>query len=349
VKRAVLYARVSGDDRQNEDRNLLSQLDMCRSYAAERDWQIVAELHEDDQGASGAEFELPQLNRIRELARARAFDFLVVCELDRLSRSLVKQLLFEDELVRQGIKIEYVLGEYPDTVEGNMVKLVKAAIAELERLKIQERIARGSESKVRAGSVLLSQSPFGYELVERENRWTLAIDEAEAEIVRQMFHWYTAGDEGEGPLGTYGIHKKLHRLKVPSPADMRGAGYFKKRGRGEWNRCSVVGILSNETYAGTWHWRKTIMQNGRCVPGPEDGRIAVKVPAIISRETWEAAVAKRSANRSGTRGATPGQHLLAKRVVCGQCGARVSARLDRREGDSPTYYRCPANDKSRTQ
>ena len=41
-----------------------------------------------------------------------------------------------------------------------------------------------------------------------------AIDEAEAQIVRQIFQWYTVGEEGEGPLGTYRIHKRLQLLGV---------------------------------------------------------------------------------------------------------------------------------------
>ena len=349
TRRAVLYARVSGDDRQSDDRNLLSQLDMCRQYAQDRGWQIVAELHEDDQGASGADFELPQLNHIRELARAKVFDVLVVRELDRLSRSLAKQLILEEEFKHQGIAIAYVLGEYPDTVEGNLMKHVKASIAEFERLKIQERIERGRAAKIRAGSVQGSRPPFGYDLTEQDNRWMLAINETEAEIVRQIFRWYTEGEDGEGPLGTYGIHKKLHLLKVPSPADMRGAGYFKKRGRGEWNRCSVIAILANETYAGTWHWRKTITHNGQRLPGPKETRIAVQVPAIISQKTWEAAVAKRLADRPKGRGGEPVPFLLARRVVCGQCDARVRVQSDRRESGLAVYYRCPARDKSHTQ
>ena len=43
-KRAVLYARVSGDDRDKEGRNLKGQLDMCRDYALEHGWEVVAEL-----------------------------------------------------------------------------------------------------------------------------------------------------------------------------------------------------------------------------------------------------------------------------------------------------------------
>ena len=68
--RVVLYARVSSDDTKTEGRNLKSQLDMCREYACSKGYYIIAELAEDDRGASGAEIDLPQLNRVREMAHA---------------------------------------------------------------------------------------------------------------------------------------------------------------------------------------------------------------------------------------------------------------------------------------
>ena len=110
-KRAVLYARVSGDDRGKEGRNLDGQLDMCREYAQAHGWQVLAELAEDDRGASGAAFELPQLNHLLEMARANGFDLLVTREIDRLSRNLAKQLIVEQDLKRAGVEIEYVLGD----------------------------------------------------------------------------------------------------------------------------------------------------------------------------------------------------------------------------------------------
>ena len=68
TKRAVLYARVSGDDRGKEGRNLIGQIEMCREFAQERGWSIVEEISEDDRGASGASFELPELSRIIDIA-----------------------------------------------------------------------------------------------------------------------------------------------------------------------------------------------------------------------------------------------------------------------------------------
>jgi site-specific DNA recombinase len=47
TKRAVLpWARVSSNDRDREDRNLLGQLDLCREYAQERGYENVEELAE---------------------------------------------------------------------------------------------------------------------------------------------------------------------------------------------------------------------------------------------------------------------------------------------------------------
>jgi site-specific DNA recombinase len=350
MKRAVLYARVSSDDRQEEDRNLLGQLDMCRQYAQSRDYQIVAELHEDDRGASGAAFDLPQLNHVRDLACSGAFDVLIVRELDRLSRSLAKQLFVEHELRRRGVEIEYVLDRYPDTPEGNLVKHVKASIAEFERLKIAERAIRGRELQVKSGNVVLGIPPFGYRLVRCNNQWMLEINAAEAQIVRQIFRWYTEGDEDGVPIGTYRIHKRLHADKVPAPADLRDALHTKKRGAGDWNRGSIVRILENETYAGTWHWRKTTMRDGERVVAPKEQWMAVQVPAIVSPETWEAAVTRRLAAKSAREGNTASeQHLLARHVACKLCGATVSTHTKHTRTGTSFCYVCPARDRSRTQ
>src|SRR5262245_12481849 len=118
LERAVLYARVSGDDRSKEGRNLEGQLEMCREYATNKNYQVIEELAEDDKGASGYEIDLPELNKVRDLAHKGEFEVLVVRELDRLSRNLAKQLIVEEELKQTSVRIEYVLAEYDNTAEG---------------------------------------------------------------------------------------------------------------------------------------------------------------------------------------------------------------------------------------
>jgi site-specific DNA recombinase len=353
TKRAVLYARVSGDDRKQEGRNLDGQLKLCREYAEKRGYQIVEELAEDDAGASGAAFELPQLNRVRDLAQAGLFDVLVTRELDRLSRNLAKQLFVEAELKRGGAAIEYVLGEYPDTPEGNLMKNVRASVAEFERLKISERMNRGRELKVKAGSVLVyARPPFGYRVIDRGLKdWGLEVNEAEAQTVRLIYEWFTEGDGDGEPLSIYAIQQKLNSLRVPSPADVRPGNIHKHRPRGQWSKSTVARLLQTETYAGTWHWRKFAYDKGKQVPRPEEEWVAVEVPAIVSRATWQAAMERRARNKADAPRNVKEQYLLRRRVRCGKCGVSMGAcavKKPRKTLPGPRvhhYYRCPAGGK----
>ena len=340
TKRAVLYARVSGDDRGRDGRNLAGQLEMCRDYALDKGWQVVAELAEDDRGASGAAFELPELTRVRDMAQAHEFDVLITRELDRLSRRLAKQLFVEEELKHQGVEITYVLGEYADTAEGSLMKNIKASVAEYERLKVTERMVRGRNLKVKAGSVLVQQRPpYGYTVIERDRKWVLEINEDEAQVVRMVFDWYTVGDGTDGPMSLRRIQRKLSEMKVPTLVDLRNPG-VKKRGQGEWSQGSVYRMLTNETYVGTWHFGKSAEHREL---------IAVSVPALISPETWVAAQTRRSQNKAKSERNLKYEYLVGRRVHCGKCGATMNGDSALRGKPKPYfYYRCAATGPSNT-
>lgn len=341
-KRAVLYARVSAEDRSRDGRNLAGQLDMCRQHALAHGWTVVAELAEDDRGASGVSFELLQLNRVYEMAQAGEFDVLVVREIDRLSRSLAKQLIVEEELKRYGVQIEYVLGEYPDTPEGSLMKNVKASIAEYERLKITERMVRGRRQKARAGNVVLhGKIPYGYRPENGDGKSSLVIYEPEAQVVRMIFTWYTRGENGNEPLSIHGIARELSRLKIPTPYDGR-KNRIKIRGYGEWSSSVVSRFLNNETYAGVWYYGKTKFVRKKANRNPDDYLIPVSVPAIVDRETWTRAQERREENRQRARRPPRFSYLLTGHLRCGLCGYRVNGRTTRRtEPKVYQYYFCP--------
>ena len=93
--RAVLYARVSGDDYDDDEKSKLdAQLAECRKYAEKKQYKVLHEFQEDKY-SSGADLDLPHLNEVLELARGGAFEVLVCRELDRLARDLAKQLFIE--------------------------------------------------------------------------------------------------------------------------------------------------------------------------------------------------------------------------------------------------------------
>jgi len=339
TERAVLYARVSGDDRVKEGRNLSSQIEMCREYALSKGYHVVAELSEDDRGARGSDFDLEQLNRALDMARNGEFEVLVVRELDRFSRSLAKQLVVENEFRQVGVQIEYVLGQYDDTPEGQLQKHVRAVIAEYERLKIAERTTRARFNFVRRGNVLChGRPPFGYRLVENNGRRMLEIDESSAAVVRSIFHWYALGDENGEPLSIYSIAQRLSQQGIPTAADRNGG--YKLNARGKWAPNTIAQILANETYAGVWRYGKERMVNGKHIPNSPDHLIEVRVPAIVTRALFDAASKRRQANKHLGGRRQKYQYLLSGRVRCGHCGRAMAGRTCKKNDKLFRYYYC---------
>ncbi|MCA9944538.1 MAG: recombinase family protein [Anaerolineales bacterium] len=335
TKRAILYARVSSDDRKNEGRNLISQLDMCRKYAKEKGWHIVAELAEDDKGASGASYHLPQLNEAVEMAHNGNYDVLVVREIDRLSRDIGKQFMIEGELKRNNVNVVYVLGEYPDTPEGNLNKAIKSAIASYERTKINERMIRGRRREIRRGSIIVhGRVPYGYDLIHNGDKYQLIINEKQAVIIRLIYQWYTVGEGKKRPYSIRKICQKLDEAGVPTPTSKSK----------KWSHATVSRFLISETYIGVWRYGKYgRTQNGR-KKNPNEHTITAEVPAIVDLATWEIAQKRRQANKEKSRRNQKHNYLLSKQVQCVECGAKMTASLGGGNKSSKyyQYYRCMA-------
>jgi site-specific DNA recombinase len=319
---------------------------MCRDYALQRGWEIVAELAEDDRGASGASLDLPQLNRMLEMARAGEINIVVVREIDRFSRTLAKQLIIEEQLKRSRVVIVYVLGEYPNTPEGNLMKNLKASIAEYERLKITERMTRGRRLQARAGNVVShGKSLFGYRLVHENNARRLEICEEEAQTVRMIYRWYLAGDDESGPMSLKAVARKLTGLCVPTYADRRNEKHLKKSPTGAWSSRSVHGILSNEAYAGIWTYSKMKRVDGHVVRNGADEMVKVTIPAVVSQTEWKQVQERMKYNAAYYRKAPRFPYLMAQRLVCGECGCAISGTASQRSTKSDQhnlYYRCLA-------
>ena len=312
--RAAIYSRVSTDDQAKHGYSLPSQLEACQKYAEEHGWTVVECV--SDEGVSGATLDRPGLDRIQDMAAAGEIDILIVYELDRLARRTVYQMLIEEELGKAGVTIHYVLGDYDDSDEGRLQKQIRAAIAEYERAKIQERMNRGKRQRVRSGKVIVhGRPPYGYQVEDG----MLVPFEPEARTVRLIFDWYT-----RERLAIRAIVRELNKLNLPTAADSPDRkGIVKQQKRGRWARSSVNRILANETYVGTWHYQKLRREGNRLQPRPREEWIAVEVPALVSRKEWEAAQERRRKNREQARRNRKHQYLLSGCILCGRCGART--------------------------
>lgn len=320
TKRAILYGRVSTDDRDKDSRNLRGQLDMARDYATERGYRVIGELAEDDRGASGADIDLPQLQKILTLAEEGAIDVVIAREIDRLSRTLVKQLVVESRLRELGVTVEYVLADYEETPEGQLAKMVRAVIAEYERVKIQERMTRGKVLAVRQGRTMThSRPPYGYRL---DDAGQFVVHDEEARIVRQIFDWYI--DEG---LGYNKVAERLTEMGIPTWGDKRPDKVNKDSDWGVWNPSTIRVIIRNRAYTGEW----------RYYTGD-----TVDVPPIIDKDRWLAAQRVRRESYHPARYNAEHDYLLQRRAKCGECGGLMYCRphVSSTSGRTKLYYEC---------
>jgi site-specific DNA recombinase len=326
-KKAVLYARISGDE-SSEVSKLEAQLGDCRRFASERGYTVLREFQEDTY-SSGGDLDLPCINEILDLARDGAFDVLICRELDRLARGIAKQLYIEGELEAADVGIEYVLEKYDDSPEGGLMKHVKASVAEYERIKIVERTRRGKRSSVEAGNVTCCGAPpYGYREVTVDGKRTLEVGEEEAEIVRMMYRLYIKGNGKGRKYGCKAIATYLTDRKIPSHSDKGNTINNKVWSEyGYWDHRAVGRMLKAPVYKGEWQYGKHT-----------DNPIRIPVPQIISDEDWETAQVIRKKNRLVRKYSGQYDFLLQGDIYCSLCGKSMSPQMKRSPKASYSYY-----------
>src|SRR5438128_10663453 len=210
-----------------------------------------------------------------------------------------------------------------------MLLQMQGVFAEYERALIHERTRRGQLFAARQGRVNWGNPPYGYTYIRKTPTTPqhLVINEAEAEIVRQVYRWCV-----EEQLSSYAIHQRLTTQGIPPrKASPRG-----------WAQSSVIEMLRDSLYKGEAYYNRTQPGDVRRPyglrglkdrhPGNSQGRmrrpqtewIPVRVPALIDPEIWARAQAQLVRNRErAQRNNTQHPYLLRSLLVCGRCGRRM--------------------------
>src|ERR1041385_2401057 len=83
--RVAIYARVSTEE-QREGQTINSQIAELERFARDKGW-VIAGVYKDE-GWSGGVMERPSLDRLRDDARKRIFQGVLLNDVDRLARDV---------------------------------------------------------------------------------------------------------------------------------------------------------------------------------------------------------------------------------------------------------------------
>ncbi len=339
--RIAMYARVS-TQRQAQTQTIEQQLTRLQVHCQAQGWQWQDEHVFRDDGYSGATLKRPGLDRLREQVRQAAFDRVLITAPDRLARNYVHQMLLIEELEQGGCLVEFVERPMSQDPHDQLLLQIRGAVAEYERSLIAERMRRGRQQKYQAGSLLpWTRPPYALRVDPDRPRDPAGVrlEASEAAVVAELFAAYL--QEGQSLIG---LTKGLILRGVPTP-----------HGQRRWNQATVHGILTNPTYTGVVYIGRTrshaartrhspLVPIGRVRGGhhytPSEEWIAVaQVPAIISREQFDAVQAKLAHNQQfARRNNSTHEYLLRALVSCGLCRLACTGRSDARHGYA--YYTC---------
>jgi site-specific DNA recombinase len=336
TKMIAVYARVSTGRQENEE-TIKNQLMVVRDLAKKNGWLIVKEYIDD--GWSGDILARPDLDKLRDDAKKKIWEAVLMYDPDRLARRYSYQELVMDELVEAGIEVIFTTVSSPKNGEEKLMHGFRGLFAEYERVKIAERFRLGKLRKAREGHLLLSQPKYGYNYILKTDKQQgyYKVDESEAKIVKMIFQWVALEK-----LTIRGVIKRLLEMKILP----------RKSKRGVWSTSTLSTLLRSKTYIGEAHYLKSygvvpknpvkketykkIKKTSRKIR-PEEEWIKIPVPAIIDENIFYRAQKILKENFVLCIRNRKNQYLLAGKIFCG-CGSRMTGTgiLHGKH----LYYRC---------
>ena len=343
--RAAIYARRSTDEHQ--EASLDVQLGEARRFIASKGWTLCDDHIFQDDAKSRAEFKKrPALIAMLNAAEVKAFDAVVVRDESRLGGDMNRTCLLIQDLLDAGVQLFYYYSGEEVRLEGATAKMMMALrnfASELEREKVSQRTHEHLLTKARQG-LNVGGRVYGYDNIEvmtegaeKRSRVEYRINEAQAEVIREIFRAYAAGD------GLRTIAKNLNGRGVPRPR-------VGKRGTGSWAPASLYSMLRNTKYRGRFVWNKTekMYRKGTKVreDRPEKEWQPVEMPElrIVDDDLWQAVERRTTGARlphePRPKKGRPYRNLLSGIATCAGCGGPLHVVNDKHGRSRRRSYAC---------
>jgi DNA invertase Pin-like site-specific DNA recombinase len=324
MKKAVIYGRVSTEDKQDYGRQVAD----LERYAKKNDYKIVAQFTEKVSGAKRGEDRV-EYSRMMEYITANNIDNILVTELSRFGRMGVKTRSAIEDLAEKKINIFFMDRglnslQKDGSINSDTMMLIgilsDIAKKELETLKI--RIKSGLRySASNNGAMSGKYKAYGFKSVNGK----LVVNEPEKKIIQEIFNLSRNG------LGAVQICKHLNNKGVATRYNqvigdnmqkIRGGGMKKGTDFG-WAQGTITRILRNRLYRGERLHAGELVSN---IEPLVDPKLFDQVQVILTKR-----------NNTPIRTMINDNHLKGI-IKCGVCG--LPYFMHKRKDNSDNAYKC---------
>ena len=329
--RAALYLRVSTGRQAEADLSIPDQRRQAIAYCKARGWEVAAEFVEP--GASGMDDRRPELQRLLDLAidGGAPYDVVLVHSFSRFARDHFALEYHVRRLRKAGVRLVSITQDLGDDPMSVMVRQVFALFDEYQSKENAKHTLRAMQENARQGFWNGSKAPFGYAVVDAEQRGSktkkrLAIDPVEAEVVRLIFKLFLKGDGKSGPMGVKAVTCWLNEH-----------GYRTRVGA-RWGIGPLHQILTRATYKGEHRFNRKVWKTREAKPEAE--QVAVAIDPIIDAATFDSvqAMLKAKNPRATPPRVVTGPILLTGLATCATCSGGMTLRTGK--SGRYRYYTC---------
>lgn len=219
VLRAVLYLRLSDEDRDKLSKEELSesiknQEIMLRNYAIENDWEIVGVYNDEDW--SGADSTRPHFNEMIKECELGNVDIVLCKTQARFARDMeLVEKYVHDKFHEWNVRFITVVDRIDNTKKET--KKTSQILGLTDQWYLEDtsnNIRETFKTKRGDGQFTGSFAPYGYKR-DAENKNHLIPDPVVSDIVVRIFEEYNKG------YGCQKIAKRLTDDKIPSPYEYK--------------------------------------------------------------------------------------------------------------------------------
>lgn len=248
----ALYVRLSIEDSKVDSLSIQSQLALLHSYAD--DMEIPHAWVEEfiDNGHSGTNFERPAVQELLDRVRAGEIHCILVKDFSRFGRNMIEVGYFMERVFPVfGVRFISVEDAFDSAQHqgdtGGIGMAVKYLISEFYSRDMSVKTRTAKYVKMKRGEYQSVVCPYGY---QKGVDGRMEIDEETAPNVRLIFQMALDGHDA------HQIAEELFQKGVITPGEFKaskGKHYHDvSRCRGIWQRTTILRILSDERYAGTY-------------------------------------------------------------------------------------------------
>ncbi|NMD38231.1 MAG: recombinase family protein [Christensenellaceae bacterium] len=303
MSKIALYIRLSVEDqiKDKESESIISQRMYLNDYLDQNaELKHLVRVEYVDDGYSGTNENRPSYQRLLKDVKLGQITNIVVKDMSRFMRDYITLGDYLENIFPfLGVRFIAINDGYDSTKEvGNGVDID----VQFKNL-MYDFYAKDASAKVKAvkrtlneqGKIQSWNPPYGY-MKDPEDKHKIILDKETAWVVKKIYELYLEG------LSTRKINDYLNEHKIITPAQRKfeltkmdySQRYATIKDRPAWNFSSVIDILNDEIYIGTYvHSRvdKSLVngtkEKSKYLPKEDWGRVYDNHEPIISKRVFE--------------------------------------------------------------